>query len=377
MPVEQVVRGAVLPQVAVRIAERALLPHIAQSRALPASASVELQRQLADAPPGSWTTALDALVAAWTREPQRFADIQGQSPYRHLAPGRTVKPFARPDDTESYVVEADAHVMLAFSPEFIGRVEEWLCRLLEEDMLAALRADPPHPSVFLALDHSRHIRDETGLWIWERLSVTRFEEWSDSSLLLEWRYLRGEYRGTCPDRVFAERVISHEMLATRALDQLSRERGRRLASHDLDPSHFVRQAAQHLEMGRWEEAASIFRGLSEIRPADGDAWNNLGFCELHGDPARAFVTLEHASLFELDHPLLNVANRCLALHLLGRDDEAVALAESTSYMRDGSLGSVYLWQHTTRAEPLKLRDHANASAYLEELLVHISAGACT
>jgi hypothetical protein len=378
VPVESVVRGAILPQIALRIAERSILRHVAQSGALPPSASVALQRELADAAPGSWSTLLDALVASFDSEAEaREAGTRhSRTPYRGLAPGFVGgRPSERGDD-DAFDVPLDAHIMLALSAEFVGRVEEWLSRLLEEDLLAALRATPPPPSVFLALEYDRVIRDETGLWIWERFSVTDFAEWNDSSLLLEWRYLRGDYCGSCPDRVFAERATPREVIAERALERASRSRGQRMVPQDLHPMHFVHQAVDHLEAGRWEEAASIFRGLVEIRPADGDAWNNLGFCEVHGNPESAFAALEHASLFELEQPLINVANRCLALHLLGRDDEAVALAESTSYLRAGSPTSAYLWRHTTRSEALVLDDDAHPAQYLDDLIAHVRAGDC-
>lgn len=376
--VEGVVRGAIVPQMAARIAERSLLPHVAQSGTLPPSASVALLRDLADAPPGSWSTLLDALVASFGREPaaRAAATRSSRSPYRRLAPGVVERPLPERDEGDAFEIPVDAHIMLAMSGEFVGRVEEWLSRLLEEDLLAALRATPPPPSVFLALDYDRVIRDETGLWIWERFAVTEFAEWSDSSLLLEWRYLRGDYCGPCPDRIFAERVTPREIIAERALERASRLRGVKVVPQDLHPMYFVEQAVAHLKAGRWEAAASIFRGLVEIRPADGEAWNNLGFCEVHGSPEAAFAALEHASLFELREPLINVANRCLALHLLGRDDEAMALAESTTYLRAASPTSAYLWRHMARSEALVLEEDGHPALYLDDLVAHIRAGDC-
>lgn len=379
VPVESIVRGAILPQMAVRIAERAILSHVARSGALPGSASVELQRELAEVAPGSWSTLLDALVASFESESEakQAGARSSQSPYRRLAPGVAEGPPVERDDGDAYEVPLDAHIVLALSSEFLGRVEEWLARLLEEDLLGALRGTPPPAPVFLALNNDRVIRDETGLWLWERLAVTDLGEWSYPSLLLEWRFLRGEYRGSCPERVFAERATPHELIAERALERASRPHGLQVVPRDLHPMHFVLQAAEHLKTGRCEDAASIFRALVEIRPADGEAWNNLGFCELHDNLEAAFAALEHASLFELEEPLINVANRCLALHLMGRDEEALALAESTMYLRAGSPASAYLWRHTSRLEPLVLDEDANPLEYLDELIAHVTVGGCS
>ncbi|ASR56474.1 hypothetical protein CBP52_16770 [Cellulomonas sp. PSBB021] len=378
VPVERVVRGAILPQMAVQIAAHAALSHVARSGELPATASVALRRELADIPAGSWSALLDALVDSFGSGPDGalHAFINSSTPYRGLAPGLPRRPLSERDEADAIDVPLDAHVVLALSPGFLGRVEEWLARLLEEDLLAALAATPPPPSVFFALQHDRVVRDETGLWIWERLAVTDFAEWSDSSLLLEWRYLRGEYAGSCPDRVFAERVTAREVIAERALERMSRSRGQHIEPQDLHPMHFVRQAVEHLKGGRCEDAASIFRGLVEIRPADGDAWNNLGFCELYSRPASGFAALEQASLYELEQPLINVANRCLALHLLGRDEEAVALAEASAYLRSGSPASAYLWRHRSRSEPLVLEEDAHPVEYLDGLVAHLTAGDC-
>jgi len=382
VPVDRIVRGALVREMSLGIAVRAAAPHLLRLKALPPYISVDLAKDLAERTPGEWGRLLDHLVQSFDSRDAALAAAATASPAAPVqpdprSPSYTGVPWMRPGDLDPDMlarVTADPHVALAFSRHFQGRVEEWIARLMEEDLMAALRVDPAPPSVFLALSPSRTTLDEVGLWLWERLTVTQLERWSTSTLLLEWRMQRGELVGGCSPRLLAERVAPAETVADLALERVSRTTGRHRAPRDLDPVYFTRKAAEELRAGRWENAASIFRGLVDILPANGDAWNNLGFCQLAGDPVVALVSLERASFYERHQPIVNVANRCLAFHLMGRNAEAMALAESSMHLADQAAIPAFLWIHETCDAPLRLGEDELPGPYLVRLYEHIKSG---
>ena len=101
----------------------------------------------------------------------------------------------------------------------------------------------------------------------------------------------------------------------------------------------------------------MFAALLELRPGDGEAHNNYGFCLLPSDPAAAQAAFQRALLFDWTPTPVNTANQVLALHLSGRHDEAVALGRSLldSGQAHGEQG--FAWDHTGPDEPINLVKH--------------------
>jgi hypothetical protein len=77
-----------------------------------------------------------------------------------------------------------------------------------------------------------------------------------------------------------------------ALIKSSQQRGDRAESRWLDPVAFVDAATDLLKANQIREAADIFATLVELRPTDGEALNNLGFCLLPLDPTAALEALQ-------------------------------------------------------------------------------------
>jgi hypothetical protein len=386
IPVERVLRGSIVRDMSMAIAVRVAAPHMLRLNAFPSHIGESLAEQMSRDSESGWSDLLDRVVASF--------DSPAGAVFAATQELRWGFPFGRvpmsgpdirlawlgesaPDDEAIARVAADPHLLIAFSSHFRGRVEEWLSRLLEDDLMATLRADPAPPSVFLALGSTRTTRDEVGLWLWERFTLTELEEWSDSSLLLEWRFTQGESVVDCSSPLMAERRLSSQDVAGLALGRVSKRSGRRQLPRGLDPAYFTGKAAAELAAGRWEEAAEIFTGLVDLRPADGDVWNNLGFCRIPVDPSAALVHLERASLYQLHLPLVNVANRCLTLHLLGRDDDALALAATVATQVVDPAERAWTWIHVDRSTPLQISAESTGPAdYLSSLREHIESGCC-
>jgi len=138
----------------------------------------------------------------------------------------------------------------------------------------------------------------------------------------------------------------------------------------LNAGHFVGAAAELLQMGESEKAAEIFIGLVKLDQQDGEALNHLGFCMLAYDPRGALQRLQQASLLPRLNPLTNIANRILALHLVGRNGDATELAKE-GLAEPVEPGDTWLWMHASGGSPLVLSKYSSVSAYIFEMLNHI------
>ncbi|MFH6687319.1 hypothetical protein QVL82_00570 [Cellulosimicrobium funkei] len=345
-PVDAVIRSTIASEMAEALSYRVAIPYLVEANAFPVYASSDLLeraskaddpwRQVLTAYADSFSSAdeLQAYVSAeFRRAPRKFRAL------RHLT-------FPNADVPDVPTVALSNPVLsLALSGAFTSRVEEWLTGLLEEDLQAFVACSPPPPSVFMALRPINGPRDEVGQWFWERFTASDVGDWATSTLLLEWRAGRGESVGGCAPRLLAERRVDHARVADLALERAASRHGRRRHSHGLSPDAFVSAAVQKLESNQPAEAADIFRALIELRPGDGEAWNNYGFCLMSIDYSRGLLALQRASLYELTDPWLNLGNRTMAFHMLGDDASALeALAEI--HLPDGSQSrEVYSWHH--------------------------------
>jgi hypothetical protein len=196
------------------------------------------------------------------------------------------------------------------------------------------------------------------------------EEWSYSSLVLEWLTHKGEPPADSLERVIAERRTDPDTVAELALDRAAKRRDRQMPNAGLQAGSFVPAAVDLLEGKKYNEAVELFAALVELRPGDGEALNNYAFCLLVVDPAKALLALQRASLFDWHGSAINIANTVLCLHLLGRDEESALLARQ---FLDGDVDTGqtgYLWRHNPalpehRLECVAVRD------YVASLLDHM------
>jgi len=146
---------------------------------------------------------------------------------------------------------------------------------------------------------------------------------------------------------------------------------------ELDPNYstdlaasFVSMAADHLRNSEPEAAAAIFETIISVTPNDATAHNNYAFCLMPVDPVTALGELERADKLSGDD-LTTLANRVLALHLLGRNDEALAIGASENARNLPSNNSLMWISYDD--DVLQLSDWIDVREYLVTLLAHIES----
>lgn len=369
LDVESVVRGGILPDIVLSVISLAVTPALAREGALPSDMSSDFRNLLAASAGRGWPGLLDAVVNGYPTREAALADGARQPhPYlrRRANDDHDVSgPFYGEGDGSFPLT---AHLAIARSRAFVGRVEDWLSRLLTEDLRSLVTADVPPKAVFDALV-AGPLADDLGLWLFERMTITRAENWSTSSLLLEWRSMRGEQLPGVPSRIVAERRVDRQAITELALDRSARHTGRRSQIRDLSAAQFSRKAAGELTCGNYQAAANIFAALVDLRPGDGDAINNLAFCLVPLDREKALRRLQEATLYAIDQRGVNAANRALVLHLVGRHSEALKVALDAL----GAYPDVqaYLWTHAKCDEAVFRPVRASVATYLQDLVSHI------
>lgn len=307
------------------------------------------------------------------------ATRRGQSEVSHKRLLSSALPHLFDDEAE--LDELVAHPVIAHSltSTFRRRVVRWLTNMLSVDLAGALSVRPPHASLFAAHE-PMSTGDPVGLWLWERFTVTRLEEWSAGSLALEWEWASNGSDVRCDSRAMAERVVDADTTSRLAMTRSLKRYSGPVYEHGFVSAEYAERASNLLVAGQWEEASQIFQGLVELSPGDAEAWNNLGFCRLGADPTEAIVMLRRAEALSRTPSLLTAANIALALHLIGEDDEALIVGRTALTWDDpAGAGSAWLWEHPVAEEydaELVLGDFPNVRDYLTDLLDHIEDATC-
>ena len=146
---------------------------------------------------------------------------------------------------------------------------------------------------------------------------------------------------------------------------------------ELDPSpdvdvadSFLSIAANNLQKGNRETVARVFEAIIAASPDDVNARNGYAFFLLPADPAAALAELEEARSLQ-GESLTMLANEVLALHLLGRNAEAVALGTSESALTLPSSNEL-MWMSDGN-HVLRISDLIDVREYLQSLLDHITS----
>ncbi|ROR80036.1 hypothetical protein SAMN06295974_1931 [Plantibacter flavus] len=325
-----------------------------------------------------WFTLLEASVVRWedasersaltapTHTPARIRELWG--------------PLLAADVTDIMIdsfLSGTPEYHHAMSREFALRVAAWFDHLFETDLTAAFSITAPeHAEMFTALP--MHRDDIEGKWIWERFTVTDLDDWHASSLIEEWRCDPATIAALCPDRILNERTIDNRTAGERALVAVSDARPRMPRYKGIVPSLFISEAEQALREGAWERAAKIFAGVIELRPADAEAWNNLGFCQMGGMQYEAALkSFTRSAELPRGGGTVSIGNRTLLLHLLGRDEEALEVSKHLRFVPlDADAIQAVLWAHPTETGQLELVDQVGMIPYIRDLRAHIEKGAC-
>lgn len=376
-PAEDVVAAGVVPEMARMVSTFIVVTLIDDSKAWPDSVSQEMVTPLVAAAKASWRPVLDSLMdnlgeGAVTR--LLAEDIRsGSLAAPELPPG--VEP---PDVAElglQISQEASLRVGFAHSRYFQNLVKGWLQHLVYEDTPSLLSWRAPASAQLLSVYGARTGANARAGWLWDRHTVTNIDEWQQASFALEWAAQRGQM-SDAPPNVLADRTIDLAAIATSAMDSagaMHLKRKSRKPAMDADKA--ASRAAQLLSDGRHQEAADIFAGLIDIRPTDGNARNNLGFCLLPIDPAEALRMLQSASLYPNSNLLVTWVNRAMALHLTGRNADAVGALESAAALLpevDGPRSHAWLWRHERCGAPLELKSGWSCREAIQELRDHLA-----
>jgi hypothetical protein len=212
-------------------------------------------------------------------------------------------------------------------------------------------------------------------WLHDRFGQTFVENWTPASRAFEWEYIHGREPGCCPPSVMHERYVSpddlRDSLADKGSESLLDVEQQDARSRGLRTGDFARIAADHLAEGNFQAAADLFRALVQLGPQDATALNNLGFCLMPSDVAVALDQLMMAEALYSKFDATNAANIVLALHLLGRDEEALARAADAIPMFSRADTPAWLWRHSA-GEPLVLDPETIEPAeYINSVIEHI------
>jgi hypothetical protein len=168
--------------------------------------------------------------------------------------------------------------------------------------------------------------------------------------------------------------IQPVVISNAVLERLSSSNAE-IPSQGFDRHQFVDHAIDLLKSGDPQGAANIFTGITELRPTNAMVWNNLGFCQIAFDPAAALHSFGKSAMFSRDGIQIRIVNQVLALHLLGRDDDALVLASEISGLLL-AVSPTWLWNHTAPRNvgaPDLVQD---VQLYLENLVTHIERRLC-
>lgn len=157
-------------------------------------------------------------------------------------------------------------------------------------------------------------------WIVDRTAGVPLERWGRTALHFEYRWQEGKLPSPAPLAIMdSVRVNPNELRRVIAHDAV-------YAQIDEESSHYWRlhngmyhQAKSFLMQNRHAEASALYEYLIGQRPTDADAANNLGFCVLPLDRARAIDLFQRAKENGYDNAALLLYNRLCA----ERDSERI------------------------------------------------------
>lgn len=264
-------------------------------------------------------------------------------------------------------IQHDEELRHVFSPAVVYPLSNWFGGLLREGVFQSVRNRIPSVDLFRSLAKVGY-SDKLGSWFWDRHTQTRLEDWQTTSYALEWNWQKFQESHGLPRHFLNERAIDSEQIASASMARTMGDHGRMAESVGF--SNAIGIAVQYLREGNPRAAADLFSGITELQPANADSWNNLGFCQLAFDPSAALRSFGIAAAFRSNENQLLTANHLLALHVLGRDEEAALLIKAEIY-DDPTLPEAYVWEHRNCGEPLKLGSTKDVSTYLRMTGSHI------
>lgn len=271
--------------------------------------------------------------------------------------GQEILNISRKDEFLSYI----------FHPDFFVRVHHWFSKILLQGPEVALTRIVPNVSLFSSLEKITQ-SDEYGRWLWDRLSITRLDQWALSSLKHEWNWLRNGVDLGIDRRFLNERETEVRRVTDTYFEKLLSVKPIQ-RSATFQTSSFTEAAVEKLREGNPREAADIFAGLTEILPSSGEAWNNLGFCRMAFDMDGALKAFARSAQFSRNYGSIRIANHMLALHLGGRTKEAISL--SKLQIPEEQSANAWAWEISSMPNCPKLIEIEDCKKYLFDVIDYV------
>lgn len=287
-----------------------LIPRLARGAGVPvvlAAPDVVAPADLPNVPdvPDAWHALLDEVLA------REAAEVPSELPLMMV--------FA-PEDRR-----AASQVARVLRGSFPRRLAVWVATAPLADVVswAAPTVDGfPEEAPKDSAEPTKEQRDRQR-WLVDRFTVAYYDRWSRESRHLEFRWLRNDVDPPCAAALMDVRE--------RREDDLAKTIAVAAVLAPVGPEQHLTSLRQKgvelLAGGRRAAAAAVFEAVRELDWDLPEPHNNYGFALLPDSPEEALKALRLAK--DLGYTLtVNTANQVLALALLGRDDEAFALAEA-------------------------------------------------
>jgi hypothetical protein len=165
---------------------------------------------------------------------------------------------------------------------------QWVANAPFDDLLAVRAPASAAMAELIAPDPSKSALFEQYGWIVDRTVTPQHERWGRASLLLEYRTATLDEPSFVPPTVLDARKHDLDQIAHAIAAKVCQEADTAESEQWTALMTGMQQrAAAHLEDGQYAQAASLFDFMVSRRPGDPTALNNLGFCLMPIDRARA------------------------------------------------------------------------------------------
>lgn len=257
-------------------------------------------------------------------------------------------------DTEGWLraLNAPSATELREEPDWLARLPDRLQAWANSAPLGdLLTLTPPGEGMVAALPLPSPEQTKLAtqyLWLVLRTTEQPFDAWGTEELHLEYRWLQGDLEAVAPAEFMG---TDHGNI-----DLLCREISRRAVYDPIDEAETRRtrmltkmqaQARSFLDQRRFDAAAALFEYLLAEKADDLHAANNLGFCLIPVDPARAreaFIRAEEAGYRPQALVLYN--RLCVAVDDIERGELLLAAERYFESALESEPGSGVLWRRS-------------------------------
>jgi hypothetical protein len=219
----------------------------------------------------------------------------------------------------------------------IAALKRWVEEAPFSDIINAV---PPSEKSFTEIEsrpRSASELSEKYSWVYERLAVTDIEQWAETSLHNELRWILHLIPPPVPSAIME--IVSYE---ERELNRLIARRvvSLKVRNELWDPllQPLQEQASTFLQQQRFREAGALFEFYERQNPDHPGAKNNRGFCLIPESPEEALHHLKASERAGYSPRSIAVYNSCCCHWSMNQENKILDLSE-------------YYWQRELESEP--------------------------